>query len=1681
MDATLEHIFAGRFRAARLMKRGLGVETFLGTDDPEDREVIIKAARAGEVSAGTQQRLEHEASVLREVRSPWLTPLLHFGRQDGWVFLVTPFVSGITLEARLRSGPLLLEEAFALAQCVLLALEEAHDRGILHRDVKPSNVIVDERPPLERATLIDFGLARSARLEGSIRDHPVGTARYISPEQAGLLRHDVGPRSDLYSFGATLFECLAGRPAFLGDTVAAVLRQHLTERPPELRALGIAVPRAVDELIQRLLRKDPRERYQSARAVLGDLDAIRAALRGGMAEPELVLDLQDRRSAISEPAFVGRQAEIDALVAASERARAGHGALVALEAESGGGKSRLLDEFALHAARRGVLVLRGQSLDRATPRPLEALAGAAADLVTAVRAEPALGAAVRARVGEFATAAVTALPELSEILGEQAPVSLGLEAHGEARTLAALIAVLDALGSPARPAAILLDDCQWADELTLKLVAERHRRPADSHTLVVVAFRSEEVGPGHPLRAAASQRLALAPLEGDDLRRLLESMAGALPQEAIGFVGELSAGSPFLATAILEGLVEMGALRAGDAGWTVEMRALADAHSSRRAALVLARRIERLPPGAQRVLVAGAVLGRSFDLHHAGALARQPLAATMDAVAEARRRHLVWASADGTGLTFVHDKIRDALLSSLPSEERRELHLSAATRLEAAAANAIFDLAYHFDAAGRPERALPYALRAAAQARSQHALQPAELHYRIAWRGAGAADDATRRGIAEALGEVLMLRGSYEEAGPYLEQARELAPTELARAQAEARLGELVFRRGDVMASVPIFERALHLLGRRRPSNAWWLALMALRELSVQILHTLFPRLFVARRGIDGGERDLLEARIYGRLAYCTYMGRGLVRTVPEQLRQLNLAERYTATPELAQACITHAVVAQMLHMPRRFDRFAARSLELRRSQGDIWGQGQTLHFMGMAYFGGSNFARAIAQCREAIRLLERAGDRWEENAARFHIACSQYYLGELGPAVEGAQRNYRLSIDIGDLTLASSSLKPWALASGGEIPEDVIRTEMARPDPPGQTFAMLCIAEAVRLLHLARHAEAVTVLERAYGRLWKTFLVTFHVLDLFAWLATARRLVWEKASPPEARARRALLRGADRAAVLARLFGRLWRNDLPHALRESALLAAIHGRERRARRLLQRSLAQAERQGARYERAQTLLAWSRVGAAFAWPGARDQGGVALAELRAMGAKMALGEPLAGGAHSEPTLSLADRFAALLEAGRKIASALSHDAIHDAVRQSALDLLRGERCVLVEIGENDALACATHPADEPFSRTLVALALAAGHPLTLSEGSPESAGDSAVFAGVRSALCAPIFVRGRARLCLYTTHAKVGGLFGEDDERLAGFIAAIAGAALENAEGFAEVQVLTRTLEQRVQERTAQLSDANRELAAKKLQLEQRNSEIQGATEQKSAFLANMSHELRTPLNAILGFTRLTLKKSGDALPPLQRENLKKVEKSAVDLIGIVSDILDLSKVEAGKLSVRADSFELGELVDEVLASAAPLVGERPLVLQKRIPASVPKMLTDRVRLKQIVLNLISNAIKFTPSGDVTVDVQHDPAADRIRIAVIDTGIGIGETDADRIFEPFRQADDVDARRAGGTGLGLAIVRRLSHLLGGTVALESHVGHGSRFTVEVPRVLAFAVLTSGHGESDARA
>ena len=253
---------------------------------------------------------------------------------------------------------------------------------------------------------------------------------------------------------------------------------------------------------------------------------------------------------------------------------------------------------------------------------------------------------------------------------------------------------------------------------------------------------------------------------------------------------------------------------------------------------------------------------------------------------------------------------------------------------------------------------------------------------------------------------------------------------------------------------------------------------------------------------------------------------------------------------------------------------------------------------------------------------------------------------------------------------------------------------------------------------------------------------------------------------------------------------------------------------------------------------------------------------------------------------------------------------------------------------------------------------------------------------------------------------------------------------------------------------------------ANEELRAQ-------NESIQRASALKSAFLATMSHELRTPLSAIVGFTRLVLRKSAEELAPKQLENLRKVEVSALGLLDLINGMLDLSKIEAGHMALAGEQVDLGQIATGVVDELAPLVQAKPVLLRAIVAPGQPTTWTDSTRVRQILTNLVSNAIKFTARGEVTVTVLYEPGAERHVLSVHDTGIGIPEGERERIFEPFHQIDGSATRSFGGTGLGLAIVRDLSILLGGTVDVESTVGGGSTFTVRLPHRAAPLAAPSG--------
>jgi signal transduction histidine kinase/HAMP domain-containing protein len=271
-------------------------------------------------------------------------------------------------------------------------------------------------------------------------------------------------------------------------------------------------------------------------------------------------------------------------------------------------------------------------------------------------------------------------------------------------------------------------------------------------------------------------------------------------------------------------------------------------------------------------------------------------------------------------------------------------------------------------------------------------------------------------------------------------------------------------------------------------------------------------------------------------------------------------------------------------------------------------------------------------------------------------------------------------------------------------------------------------------------------------------------------------------------------------------------------------------------------------------------------------------------------------------------------------------------------------------------------------------------------------------------------------------------------------------------------------------------DKAAQLASQKRDIEIKNVEIEQARQELEERARQldlasryKSQFLANMSHELRTPLNSLLILARLLAANPEQNLTAKQVEYANVIHSSGTDLLQLINDILDLSRVEAGKMELRPERFGLRSLVDDLRAVFQPLTSEKGLTFVAGPPADgVPgELFTDRQRLRQILHNLLSNAVKFTEQGQVELRITADPApangAGRgLAFAVTDTGIGISDQNLDAIFGAFQQADGTTSRRYGGTGLGLTICRELAAQLGGRISVQSAVGQGSTFTLYLP-------------------
>jgi tetratricopeptide (TPR) repeat protein len=1198
---------AGYDLLQELGRGGMGI-VYRAFDRKRRREVALKTLQS--LSPSTLYRFKQEFRTLADMTHPNLVQLYDLVADGQHWFFTMQLVHGCDFLAYVRgdspafAGPASADQITRLRAALpqmAAGIAALHDAGKVHRDIKPSNVLVK---PDGQVVVLDFGLAGD--VERAAGDAPTerdvfGTITYMAPERpAG----SASPASDWYSVGVMMYEALTGRLPYAGS-LFELISDRQTREPPPPRELNPSVPADLDQLCVDLLRRVP-ERRPSGRDIIARLEGNRASVSPEIPTPP------------PRAIFVGRAGQLNALEEAFAAAESGRSVGVFVQGRSGAGKTALVRRFLdVVRQRPDVVVLSGRCFDREVV-PYKAL-------------DSVMDALSRYLLGLPALETQALLPRDVHLLTRVFPVLERVEAVARApgraipivdpneivrRAFAALRELLARLGDRKR-LILFIDDLQWGDAESAPHLVDLLRPPDAPPLLLIGCYRREDSDTSGCIRALAElmakaappldwREVALEPLSAAESRDLALALLGsqlsrhsgaAQAAERAEDIARESGGNPFFIHELAHRVDALDQMR--------ERRGGADQLSLDR---VLWDRIAQLPDHALRLLSVVAVSGRPLGRVEA-CIAAAFDTDYPDAIAALRSARLIrtMGPADKEELEAYNDRIRETVLShlspvalqthhrilALTLEAARDASQETTGDLEAPRGKRRFDLAYHFDASGDSKRALPHALAAAAQARSQHALGIAEQQYRIAERGAADAD--TRCRVAEGLADVLMLAGRYDEAEASFLAARALARGTVAQARIEGKRGELAFKRGDMTSALEPMEQALRLLGWRVPRSQPGFLLALLWEVGVQTVHTLAPRQTVGRRVLREGATDLLAARFYNSLAYGYWFRQGKIPCLWSHLRALNVAERFPPGDELAHAYSSHGPALTLVGWFSRAIVYLEKSLQIRTDLGNLWGRGQTLHFYGVVLYTASRFTECIEKCREASSLLEQTGDPWEWYIARWQIAGSLYRLGRLREAAEEAKQIYHDARKIGEAPGAGMSLDLWARATLGDVPADAIQAEMQRARQDGQRGAMLWLAEGVRLCGAGRWGDAAAAFETGHQVAEAAGVRNTYVLPLLPWLATACREDAERNPQYTSRERDALLQRARAAAATAIKRARRFQNDLPHALREAARLDVLGGRLDRARRRFDESLSVAERQGARYEYAQTLLARGRA------------------------------------------------------------------------------------------------------------------------------------------------------------------------------------------------------------------------------------------------------------------------------------------------------------------------------------------------------------------------------------------------------------------------------------------------------------------------------------------------------
>jgi len=1742
-------------------------QVYTAVRESDGLPVIIKI-HPRDYSSREHSQAQYEFDILSGIVADGVPQAIEVHRDGERPALILEQLPGVNLNQFSHGEALQVGLFLDVAQQLVRILAEIHRAGVIHLDLKPSNIMLD--PTDLHVGIIDFGIAvhrhntassqpqqaptNEASEAGELHERGLGTLGYIAPEQTGRMERDIDRRSDLYSLGVVFYELLTGRLPFLTQDPLELIHAHIAQVPAPIDQLESGIPSGLARLVSRLLEKEPERRYQSCEGLIADLERCAELWRTtGDIPSDLDLGNADAPAALHfDDRLFGRDEQRSELEANLSNTIDGRSGLVVISGPPGIGKSSLARALLPKIRELGGRFIEGQFDAYRADQPLRAFAVALADLAEQLLSGDAaeleaLKNRLHTALGGIASVVVELIPELAPLFPNAPPApTLGPE-QTRRRLLVALRRFLSVFGNGSEPLVILLEDIHYADTESITLLEEILLAPDQRSTLILATLRdiptaepasdgSREGQDTNRVRALRckliheqltslvdklategkiSDQIRLGPLAEPHIEAWIRELLGFSASRAARFCARLrhrTGGIPFLIRQYVLHLVDLNLIerRTIGTGWTFDDDALEAAAIPEDIANLLTRRLRALPEAQRRLLETASFLDDVLDR-----AALLELCGLDEVDFDELGRELTTAGllvGDRDELRFAHRRIREEAHNLGTEEGRAEIHYEIGHRLLRSTDPAWLplvaaEIVEHLNQAPPPQD-------------QEERKRRIELNLMAGNRALGRGNPS----IADRF-----LSSALQSFGPDDWEAMAPIAFDLHYQGAEAAFAN---SRG---------QRALELLGKLqlRPLDPVQTALVFGRKANIRVLVDDVES--GLQEGIAGLKRvgwswpsSASRVRLYYSILEAWW---NLHRFDPERPR----ADMSEMPPSFLASSIllSHIAAACYRNNIPMFAYAVSSSLKIHRRFALPMGFGLVgFSVAHLQAFLTGNYARAYEIGQRARMMSER------EATPRFKalLLINEHVL--INPWVKHRRSSLaplrqaeRIGQEIGEIehTVYAAFYQSFILYMVGDPLSEVMRSsrEMISryqnvvrsplnevllpafetlagdraydPDEPNRSIesaevdlAPLVTAVWMGLLYFLREYDRLLELGVVYvDKLSHTPRSEPFVPEYWFFLGLGAAA---KARQSGGRQRRRLLRLMRRSMRRMRHFARFGPDNFLH---QQLLLEAEHefisGRPTRALPLYGQAAEVAQDQSYHHHaalayerRAEWCLeanlprdASSELGRAmniYATWGAKAK----IAQLQRDYKELLQDYPIHSYAYSQSsddttntsqvrstrgTRGRTDRgdahsldMTALLRASEALSGELKFESVLDRIMSLAIETAGAQRaCLLLSSGdllrleaERDADRATVrhphHPAlDECANEVPVSVIRYVQHAhKTKVIGKANSdrlfkddpyirANDS------KSILVVPILRQTHLVGVLYLENSLVPNAFSTGSVDVLGLLSTHAAISIHNARLYDELRTLNLDLEKRVEERTLELRSAR--------------DAAQSADRAKGEFLAVMSHEIRTPMNVVIGMAQLLEETS---LESDQRECVQAVRTASNSLLALINDILDFSKIEAGKLELEAIPFSLRECVEEVVEILTPKAYERELELPVWIDRRLPdQTIGDPVRIKQVLINFVNNAIKFTERGQVSIQLRIE-SDELVRVDVEDTGIGIPADRIDRLFQRFSQVDVSTTRKFGGTGLGLAISKGLIDAMQGEVGVSSTLGVGSTFWFELP-------------------